>query len=92
MMPKLNRAMIWLMLLNAASSSLAYVVTAIVSLALVPWSAFAIPIAIKHPRQVDRLGVWLTTIDSQVLYDANEQARAVEFLQTNGFTRVAVPL
>jgi uncharacterized lipoprotein YddW (UPF0748 family) len=92
MMPKLNRAMIWLMLLNAASSSLAYVVTPTVSLALVPWSAFAIPIAIKPPRQVDHLGVWLTTVDSQVLYDANEQARALEFLQTNGFTRVAVPL
>ena len=92
MMPKLNRAMILPILLNAASSSLAYVVTAIVFLALVPWSALAIPIATKPPRQTDRLGVWLTTVDSQVLYDANEQARALEFLQANGFTRAAVPL
>jgi uncharacterized lipoprotein YddW (UPF0748 family) len=80
------------MLLNAASASLAYVVTATVSLALVPWSAMAMPIAAKPPRQTDRLGVWLTTVDSQVLYDAKEQARALEFLQTNGFTRAAVPL
>jgi uncharacterized lipoprotein YddW (UPF0748 family) len=84
--------MILPILLNAASSSLAYVVTAIVFLALVPWSALAIPIATKPPRQTDRLGVWLTTVDSQVLYDANEQARALEFLQANGFTRAAVPL
>jgi uncharacterized lipoprotein YddW (UPF0748 family) len=84
--------MIWPILLNAASSSLAYVVTAIVFLSLVPWSALAIPIATKPPRQTDRLGVWLTTVDSQVLYDANEQARALEFLQANGFTRAAVPL
>lgn len=42
--------------------------------------------------QGDRLGVWLTTVDSAVLRDRSEASRAVETLAANGFTRVALPL
>jgi uncharacterized lipoprotein YddW (UPF0748 family) len=40
----------------------------------------------------DRLGVWLTTVDSSVLSDPAEAASALRFLTRNGFRRVAVPL
>lgn len=41
---------------------------------------------------MERLGLWLTTVDSAVMYDAAESQRAVQFLQTHGFKRAAVPL
>ena len=40
----------------------------------------------------DQLGVWLTTVDSSVLSDPAEAARALDFLSRKGFRRVAVPL
>ena len=40
----------------------------------------------------DQLGVWLTTVDSSVLSDPAEAARALDFLSRNGFRRAAVPL
>ncbi|KEF41662.1 MAG: hypothetical protein ER33_10335 [Cyanobium sp. CACIAM 14] len=40
----------------------------------------------------DRLGVWLTTVDSEVLSDPAEAERALGFLSRNGFRRAAVPL
>ena len=39
-----------------------------------------------------RLGVWLTTVDSDVLYDPVEAHRALAFLRHNGFRRAALPL
>ena len=39
-----------------------------------------------------RLGVWLTTVDSEVLYDPVEAERALAFLRHNGFRRAALPL
>ena len=41
---------------------------------------------------MERLGLWLTTVDSAVMYDAAESQRAVQFLQTHGFKRAGVPL
>ena len=38
------------------------------------------------------LGVWFTTVDSQVLFDPEEAATALTFLEHNGFQRAAVPL
>ena len=38
------------------------------------------------------LGVWLTTVDSEVLYDPDEAERALAFLSHNGFRRAALPL
>jgi len=43
-------------------------------------------------RTDDRLGVWLTTVDSAVLRDRQEASRAIDALAANGFTRVALPL
>lgn len=40
----------------------------------------------------DPLGVWLTTVDSQVLRSSAERERALAFLRRHGFTRVALPL
>ena len=48
----------------------------------------SIPAAAPAPK----LGLWLTTVDSAVLYEPAEAARAVEFLRHNGFRRVALPL
>jgi uncharacterized lipoprotein YddW (UPF0748 family) len=39
-----------------------------------------------------RLGVWLTTVDSEVLYDPVEAERALAFLRHNSFRRAALPL
>lgn len=51
------------------------------------------PAAVQTPQhQGDRLGVWLTTVDSAVLRNRGEAARALEALAGSGFTRVAVPL
>ena len=38
------------------------------------------------------LGVWLTTVDSRVLFDPLERSRAVSFLVAHGFRRAAVPI
>ena len=38
------------------------------------------------------LGVWLTTVDSAVIYDPAEAERALAFLRHNGFRRAALPL
>jgi len=38
------------------------------------------------------LGVWLTTVDSAVLYEPSEAATALRFLQEQGFRRAALPL
>ena len=40
----------------------------------------------------DGLGLWLTTVDSQVLYQPQQAREAVQFLAANGFRRAAVPL
>lgn len=45
-----------------------------------------------HPQQKESLGVWLTTVDSNVLYDRAAADEAIRFLRRNGFTRAAVPL
>lgn len=39
-----------------------------------------------------QLGVWLTTVDSAVLYESAEADRALAFLHHNGFRRAALPL
>lgn len=44
------------------------------------------------PAAAPSLGLWLTTVDSAVLYAPVEAARAVAFLRHNGFRRVALPL
>lgn len=38
------------------------------------------------------LGVWLTTVDSRVLFDPQERSQAVTFLLGHGFRRAAVPI
>ena len=38
------------------------------------------------------LGVWLTTVDSAVMYKSAEAERALAFLRHNGFRRAALPL
>ena len=38
------------------------------------------------------LGVWLTTVDSAVMYDPAEAEQALAFLRHNGFRRAALPL
>jgi uncharacterized lipoprotein YddW (UPF0748 family) len=38
------------------------------------------------------LGVWLTTVDSAVMYSPAEAQRALAFLRHNGFRRAALPL
>ncbi|MFM7267321.1 MAG: hypothetical protein ACKOZT_01865, partial [Cyanobium sp.] len=38
------------------------------------------------------LGVWLTTVDSAVLYEPAAAATALNFLQAQGFRRAALPL
>ena len=38
------------------------------------------------------LGVWLTTVDSAVMYGPAEAQRALAFLRHNGFRRAALPL
>lgn len=38
------------------------------------------------------LGVWLTTVDSQVMFHPGEAQAALDFLQANGFQRAAVPV
>ena len=38
------------------------------------------------------LGVWLTTVDSAVMYNPAEAQRALAFLRHNGFRRAALPL
>jgi len=45
-------------------------------------------LAIAEPA----LGVWLTTVDSAVMYDPAEAGRALLFLRQNGFRRAALPL
>jgi uncharacterized lipoprotein YddW (UPF0748 family) len=44
------------------------------------------------PPPVPQLGVWLTSVDSTVLYDPAEAERALAFLRHNGFRRAALPL
>lgn len=44
------------------------------------------------PGRADPLGVWLTTVDSDVLRDHAAAARASEELSRNGFSRAALPL
>ena len=41
---------------------------------------------------MERLGLWLTTVDSDVMYDSAESQRAVQFLHSHGFKRASVPL
>jgi len=38
------------------------------------------------------LGVWFTTVDSQVLFNPQEAQTALKFLEHNGFQRATVPL
>lgn len=82
----------WPLILTAVSATVAYSGTAYSQPVLVPSQALSIPKKGKLEQLRDRLGVWLTTVDSQVLYDAKEQSRALGFLQSNGFSRAAVPL
>ncbi|MFM8526449.1 MAG: family 10 glycosylhydrolase [Cyanobacteriota bacterium] len=42
--------------------------------------------------EVDRLGVWLTTVDSPVMRDVGAADQARQFLQQEGFSRAALPL
>ena len=44
------------------------------------------------PQTTERLGLWLTTVDSAVMYDSAESQRAIGFLRTHGFSRAAIPL
>jgi len=46
------------------------------------------PSAVRNPA----LGVWITTVDSAVIYDPAEAERALAFLRHNGFRRAALPL
>ena len=46
----------------------------------------------SSPLAMERLGLWLTTVDSAVMYDSLESQRAVQFLQSHGFNRASVPL
>ena len=50
------------------------------------------PAATPAAAPAPALGLWLTTVDSAVLYAPAEAARAVAFLRHNGFRRVALPL
>jgi uncharacterized lipoprotein YddW (UPF0748 family) len=84
--------MIWPFFFAAVSASATYSATAFSQPMHAPSSALAMPMTGKLEQPRDRLGVWLTTVDSQVLYDAKEQSRALEFLRSNGFSRAAVPL
>lgn len=43
-------------------------------------------------RADDPLGVWLTTVDSEVLRDRDAARQALETLRAHGFSRVALPL
>ena len=85
-------AKIWPFIFAAVSATATYSATAFSQPRLVPSPALAIPTKGKLEQPRDRLGVWLTTVDSQVLYDAKEQSRALGFLQSNDFSRAAVPL
>jgi uncharacterized lipoprotein YddW (UPF0748 family) len=91
-MTNLPLAKIWPFIFAAVSATATYSATVFSQLMLVPNSASAIPVTGKVEQPRDRLGVWLTTVDSQVLYDAKEQSKALVFLQSNGFSRAAVPL
>ena len=51
------------------------------------WAAPAPP-----PPLREGLGVWLTTVDSAVMFNAQARDEALTFLQANGFQRAAVPL
>jgi uncharacterized lipoprotein YddW (UPF0748 family) len=48
----------------------------------------------SRPRVETRrsLGVWLTTVDSNVIYDKTELIAGISFLSDHGFQRVAIPL
>ncbi len=49
--------------------------------------------AVARPAEAAAsLGVWLTTIDSGVLYEPAEATKALIFLQGQGFRRAALPL
>lgn len=50
------------------------------------------PLAKANPTPSQGLGVWFTTVDSQVLYSPEEAETALAFLEHNGFRRAAVPL
>lgn len=52
-----------------------------------PMTALAGPAPPSPP-----LGVWLTTVDSRVLFDPLERSRAVSFLVAHGFRRAVVPI
>ncbi|WP_254940917.1 family 10 glycosylhydrolase [Cyanobium sp. Morenito 9A2] len=46
----------------------------------------------RREGPADSLGVWLTTVDSAVMFDPEAAARAVELFARQGVTRVAVPI
>jgi hypothetical protein len=46
----------------------------------------------ERPEAQPPLGVWLTTVDSRVLFDPEERRQAVAFLVDHGFRRAAVPI
>ena len=51
----------------------------------------AVPLApLATPSQ--GLGVWFTTLDSQVLFNPQEAQTALKFLEHNGFQRATVPI
>jgi len=50
------------------------------------------PLARANPAPSQDLGVWFTTVDSQVLFNPEETETALAFLEHNGFRRAAVPL
>ena len=50
------------------------------------------PLARANPAPSQGLGVWFTTVDSQVLFNPEETETALAFLEHNGFRRAAVPL
>lgn len=52
----------------------------------------AFPPLPERGSDTDRLGVWLTTVDSPVMRDSQAAAEALRFLRQEGFTRAAIPL
>jgi len=77
----------WKLWLNDKAATLA----GSLLLQLLPTPLWAQPIA-PPPAFQEGLGVWFTTVDSQVLFNDQEAKSALDFLQHNGFRRAAIPL
>ena len=57
-----------------------------------PTAAMPSPVVAGPAEAAASLGVWLTTVDSGVLYEPAEATKALIFLQEQGFRRAALPL